>query len=298
MPSIQSTPTDPVPHIVNQVDLVESVTTGWRARLDLRYEAAKEKTVLLSQRHSGPLMVQKPFYPEGQEVCHTYLVHPPGGVVGGDRLALNVAVNARGHALITTPAAGKFYRSAGARASQLSRLTVAAGAALEWLPQETIIYNRANAELRTEVRLDKDARFIGWELICLGLPASQQPFTQGRLHQRTDIFQEDRVCFSETLRIQGEDPVLRANWGLAGRPVTGTLIATTGDAKLLAALRAQAKAISSPGLFTATQFNGLTICRFLGNEVYAGYQYFLSAWKVLRPSVTGRKLCLPRIWAT
>jgi urease accessory protein len=300
MPTIQPMPIDidTVPNLVNPPHPEESVAAGWRAQLELRYGTAKEKTFLLSQRHSGPLMVQKPFYPEGQEICHTYLIHPPGGVVGGDRLGLTVSVNANGHALITTPAAGKFYRSAGPRASQHNLLEVSAGAALEWLPQETIVYHRAHAKLCTEVRLKKDARFIGWELNCLGLPASQQPFTQGRLDQRTEVFQDDRPLFSDSLRVQGADPVLTANWGLARRPVTGTLVATVGDAELLAALRKQAKEISSPGLFAATQFNGLTICRFLGNDVYVGFQYFLRAWEVLRPSVIGRKACPPRIWAT
>lgn len=271
---------------------------GWAAHLTLHYGRANEKTVLLKQRHTGPLMVQKPFYPEGLQTCHTYLIHPPGGVVGGDKLALDVSLAQKSHAVITTPAAGKFYRSAGAPASQVNRLHAGANTVLEWMPQETIIYDEAKVKLHSIVRLDSEAKFIGWEMVCLGLPASDQPFISGDVDQRFEIWRDDHPMLIERLRIQGRDTVLSSNWGLANLPVTGTLIASTGEQDLLQAIRDKTGKIASPGLFAATRTNGLTVCRYLGGDVYAGFKYFMSAWEILRPAVTGRKVCAPRIWAT
>jgi urease accessory protein len=284
-------------HALTQPDSA-SHTPGWRAHLKLRYIARDRKTVLLEQQHTGPLFVQKPFYPEGKQTCHTYLVHPPGGVVGGDTLGLDVTVESRGHVVVTTPAAGKFYRSAGPQASQVNQLAIAADAALEWLPQETILYDQANAMMRTTVRLDKGARFIGWEMICLGLPASKQPFTRGLLAQRFEIFRENQPLFIDPFRVRENDPVLTARWGLGGRPAIGTMVATTGDNALLCSIRKKTEQKHATDEFAATQINDLTICRFLGNDVYSGLRYFLDAWRILRPAVLKRPVCLPRIWAT
>ena len=289
--------TAPLRHTLAPPDSV-SHTSGWRAHLKLRYSARDSKTVLLEQQHAGPLFVQKPFYPEGSQTCHTYLVHPPGGVVGGDTLGLDVTVESLGHAMVTTPAAGKFYRSAGPQAVQINEFTVADGAALEWLPQETILYNQANAKMRTTVRLEKGARFIGWEMICLGLPAAKQLFSLGRLDQRFEILRENQPVFIEPFRIQAHDPVLTARWGLGGRPAIGTMVATTADKALLRAIREKTKPKDETDEFAATQINDLTICRFVGSDVYAGFRYFLHAWHVLRPVVMERPVCLPRIWAT
>lgn len=271
---------------------------GWRAQLTLGYGATGGKTVLRQQRHAGPLMVQKPFYPEGPQTCHTYLIHPPGGVVGGDRLGLDVSMAPGSHAVITTPAAGKFYRSAGARASQIQRLNVGADTALEWVPQETIVYPSANAKMRTIVRLAPQAKFIGWEIICLGLPASDHPFRQGQLDQGFDVWRGDRPLLVERLRIRDRDAVTYANWGLAGQPVTGTMVATTEDHDLLAAIREKTGKLTAPGLFSATRLNGLTVCRYLGGDIFAGFRFFVAAWEVIRPVVMGMDAYLPRIWAT
>ena len=135
-------------------------------------------------------MVQRPFYPEGPEVPHVYVLHPPGGLVGGDRLRLDVTIDARAHALITTPAATKIYRSAGPLASQKQRFEVGEGGALEWLPQETILHDGANADLTTRVSLAAGARFVGIDTLCFGLPARGETFATGRCRQRFEIWRD------------------------------------------------------------------------------------------------------------
>src|SRR3569623_3774405 len=137
----------------------------WQARRELCFAIRGGRSTVTSRRQHGPLRVQRPFFPEGAGVCHIYVLHPPGGVVGGDELEIDVAVRAGAHALITAPAAGKFYRRAGAPARQPQLLRVAAAAALEWLPRENIVFDGARAELCTRVELAEGARFIGWEIM-------------------------------------------------------------------------------------------------------------------------------------
>jgi urease accessory protein len=163
------------------------VAQGWHAELALGFERRGNRTVLATRRHDGPLVVQKPFHPEGPAVCHAIVVHPPAGIAGGDTLSLHASVGERGHALLTTPGAGKWYRSTGAGAEQRVAFDVRSGATLEWLPQESIVYDRAVASLATEVRLDATATFLGWEIVCLGRVASGERFTRGSLLFSTRI---------------------------------------------------------------------------------------------------------------
>src|SRR4029450_13927281 len=87
--------------------------SGWEARLDLSFARDASRTVLAARRYLGPLRVQKALYPEGPEICQAIIVHPPAGIVGGDRLAIAIDVGTRAHAQITTPGAAEGYGSAG-----------------------------------------------------------------------------------------------------------------------------------------------------------------------------------------
>ncbi|EHW17029.1 urease accessory protein ureD [Escherichia coli DEC8B] len=112
---------------------------GWQAMLDLRFQRLHGKTTLTTRHHVGPLTVQRPFYPE-EETCHLCLLHPPGGIVGGDELIINAIIDSDCHTLITMPGASKFYRSSGAQAHLQQNLTLCNNATLEWLPQDSIFF--------------------------------------------------------------------------------------------------------------------------------------------------------------
>ena len=168
-------------------EIKEKLNAGWRAQLNLGFSNSNNKTILSHRKHNGPLQVQKPFYPEFNGTCHLYILHPPGGVVGGDRLYIYVDVNPNAHALITTPAAGKFYRSAGPVARQEQVIKVAPKGTLEWFPSENIIFAGAKAQIKTRIELSRDSNFMGWEISCLGRPASNENFSQGELDQRFEI---------------------------------------------------------------------------------------------------------------
>ena len=279
--------------------MLEAVTRDakWRAELELDYERRGRRTVLAGRRHDGPLAVQKPLYPEGDEVCHTIIVHPPGGIAGGDEIDIAIRVRAQGQALLTTPGAGKWYRSAGPRARQRLAFDVEPGAVLEWLPQETIIFNGALAEMDTEVRLCCDGCFIGWEIFCLGRTGSGEKFTQGEWCARMSLRRDGKPLWLERAQLQGGDAMLTSPAVMAGQPVCGTLLAASPrvDETLRDLCRAP-RPLSGAG--AVTLLPGLLVGRYLGASSEAAKHFFMQLWQIARPAVSGREAVEPRIWRT
>ena len=273
--------------------------TAWQARLGLSFERRGAESVLARREHFGPLRVQKPLYPEGRELCHALVLHPPSGIVGGDRLAIGVEVATGAQALLTTPGAGKWYRSAGAEAGQDVTLKVDAGGTLEWLPQESIVFDGARAAMRTRVELATGARYIGLETLCLGRRASGERFAHGHLHLATDIRYDGVPLWHERGRIDGGSPLLDSPVGLAGFSVCGTLLAAGVeiDADTLAACRAVApnEVGAQAGVTVMPQ---LCVGRYLGHSAEAARAWFVGLWQALRPVVVGRDAAVPRIWTT
>lgn len=218
-------------------------------------------------------------------------------MVGGDRLAIEIEVASDAHAVITTPAAGKFYRSGGRASMQEQRLSVATGAALEWLPQETILYAQCQASLSTRVTLVPGARFIGWELLCLGRPAAGERFDAGLCRQRLELWCENRPLPIERSTIAGGSELLRAPWGFGGRAVSGTFLATPADPTMLGTVRG-AVAVEGEDLFSATLLDSVLLCRYLGDTAESARRCFTDAWGAVRPGLLGREAQPPRIWRT
>lgn len=281
---------------------------GWQAELHLKFGVrphllangagpADTLTRLVERRHKGPLVIQRPFHPEG-DPCHVYIVHPPGGVVGGDELRIDVQVGQGAHALITTPAATKFYRCA-SRASSQSQELHATGGTIEWLPQENIFYRAAHARTATRVHVDECSRFIGWEIACLGLPARGELFDAGTLRLDLELWRTVRdttiPLFIDRLRLAGESRAREAAWGLGGQAAVGTLLATPADE----AQRDQVRELCEEGSLAAvTLVDGVLVLRVLAAQGEAVRKLFVEAWRKLRPAVIGREASLPRIWAT
>ena len=280
---------------------------GWEATLDLEFAVRGSRTYLSRRASVGPLVVQRPFYPEG-DVAHVYLVHPPGGVVGGDQLRLNVLVKDGAHALITTPAATKFYRSDGRVARQRQEI-VADAASVEWLPQETIVFPDARAQIATRVKLSERSRFVGWEIACYGRPASGLVFGAGRVSQDFELWVNDTPLLLDHLRLDGTADSMRAPFGLAGQPVLGTLLAYPATDALLSAARdasagtdvdarARAPASGSPVAAACTLVDGALVCRAVGAHADMVRALFIAIWQRVRPGIMGRPAVAPRIWAT
>jgi urease accessory protein len=271
--------------------------SGWRARLDLGYQRVGERTVLTTRGHEGPLVVQKSLYPEGDAVCQNVIIHPPGGIVGGDTLAVNVDAGPRTHAQLTTPGAAKCYRSGGASARQRISLRAAGGAILEWLPQETIVFDASKIELELAIELVDDALFMGWDVICLGRTAAGERFDRGALRQRLTLTRDGRPVFIERAVLHGGAPLLTSPVGLNGNPVFGTFLASA-PVVTDAMLESCRQVLPMAGEGAVTRLPGVLIARYRGGSAAAARHYFVELWGTLRPALTRRAAVPPRIWAT
>jgi urease accessory protein len=273
---------------------------AWHGALTLRFASAPGKTVVAHRRHEGPFCIQQPFYP-GDGVCHVYLLHPPGGLAGGDRLILDTRIDDAASVLLTTPASTKFYRSDGAPSVQRQTLRVAAGASLEWLPLDAILFGGSRADIATDVQLHPAAKFIGWEMTALGRPLSGDRYSTGALEQRTRIYIGDEPQVDERLCWRVGDPILRAEWGLAGFGVLGALYAYPADARLLALARERLCAHPHPPQeqrAAATLLGRLLAVRYLGNRPEPLRTQFEDLWAAIRTAVVAREPSAPRIWKT
>ena len=201
----------------------------WKAHLDLHYclrlSAGGNKTVA-QFKHNGPLRILQSLYPEGDSICHNVLVHPPGGLVGGDMLNVSISVAAGAHGLVTTPGATRFYRSDGEPALQRTAITLEPEARLEWLPLEAIAYSGCLAENRLSLALAPGAEVMGWDITALGLPAANLPFEAGHFCQHLEV----PGVWLERANIKASDHLLLGSAvGLAGQRCFATLFFVAGS---------------------------------------------------------------------
>jgi urease accessory protein len=273
------------------MQLAEPVAASWKAHLSLRFRRDGARSTLSERRSDGPLVVQKPLYPEGPELCHAIVVHPPGGIAGGDDLFLGVKSEKESAALLTTPGAARWYRSAGRWAKQ--KLLFKVDGSFEWLPRETIVFDGALAELQCDIQLKNDGRFIGWEVVCLGRTGSGERFDKGEIRIETSVARDGRRLFFERGRIEGGGRLMRSPAGLGGRTVFGTLVAAAGiETDLLSECRNRVPRCA------VTLLPGLLIARYLGDSTEEAMHLFTQLWSLLRPAVCGRSAVEPRIWRT
>jgi urease accessory protein len=293
----------PSVHAVNGIERAARAAPAdgrrWRAELALRVERRGTASLLVHARHEGPLVVQRPFYPEGSGVCHLCVLHPPGGVVPGDELAINITVGADSAALVTTPAATKVYRSDRRPAAQRQVLSIAKGASLEWLPQETIVFEGARFEADTKVLLDEGATFVGWDVQCLGRPAVGERFTTGRFASRFELERGGTPLYLDRFILDGGSEVLSAGHGLRDQPAFGAMVVAGSRPEWLDLVRSRIPRPSSIELFSATLLCGEVLaCRYLGPSASRCRAGFATIWEALRPRLLGRPSMPPRIWST
>jgi urease accessory protein len=273
----------------------------WHARLQLDYSRENARTVARFE-HNGPLRILQSLYPEGDAVCHNVLVHPPGGLVGGDTLDITATVATGAHGLLTTPGATRFYRSTGPLALQRTRLSVAEGARLEWLPLEALCYNACNAENHLTLNLAPGAECMGWDVTALGLPHANQPFETGRFVQHLEV----PGLWLERGAIDAADHrLMQSPLGLAGHRCMASLFFAAGtpldrtrrDAALDTA-RAVMDAHALKATAGATSPNPqMVVLRVLAPQVEPAMQLLKAvrvAWREVMWGMSGEA---PRIWA-
>ncbi len=293
------------------IDRSQDVLWHWQAHLQLLLAHGKRGTTLNRCRHNGPLYVQKPFYPEGKSCAHIYLLHPPGGLVSGDTLAIDVQVEKDAHSVITTPGAARLYRARKDSPTQRQniQIDIKENGILEWFPMETIVYDGAAAELTTTVQLTESSIYMGWEVTCLGLPASQQLMEQGYFQQRYQIIKDGLPVFIDRLHYDASQPTMFTNMaGMQNKTVSGFFIAgpfTNSDKaahddqqELLDSLREKLVDEKLESLFALTIMNGFFVGRYLGDSANQARDGFVLLWEILRPALIHKRAVHPRIWLT
>ncbi len=274
---------------------------SWHAHLALDYRLEAGRSVA-RHRHDGPLRILQSLYPERDGICHNVLVHPPGGLVGGDVLDIAVDVGPGAHGLVTTPGAARFYRSAGEAAVQRSRLQVAEGARLEWLPAEALCYDQCRAENDLRLRLAPGGEMIGWDVTAFGLPHAGKPFLHGSLQQHLEL----PGVWLERARIAADDArLLDGPLGLAGHRCLATLFFACGTRlprarreRVLDAARAVLDAHALKPTAGATSPDAqVVVVRALAPVVEPAMDLMKKVWAAWRAACWELPATPPRIWA-
>lgn len=270
---------------------------AWHGRLELDFERRGAGTRLARSYARMPLAVQRPFYPEGDGVCHVVMLHPPGGMVGGDRLEIDVDLAEDSAALLTTPSAAKWYR--GERpAGQQVRARVGRDAHLEWLPLETIVFDGAQARQALTVELAPGASFLGWEVTRFGRSHHGERFARGHWRAATEVWRNGRPLWVDRQQLAGGSALLTGAYGLAGQPVTGSLV-YVGDAVEAGFVeRLRALPAAAEGDSGVTRLADGLLCRYRGASSSAARDWFTAVWDAIRRHTRQRPAQPPRIWRT
>jgi urease accessory protein len=284
---------------------------NWQGKLHLEFTEDQGATRLAQCQVQAPLKVQRPFYPEGEQVCHCVALHTAGGVVGGDRLSLTLDLHPRAHALLTTAAAGKIYRSNGLVAEQSTRIQVAEAAVLEWFPQEVIVFDGADYRQDLRVELGQGAIWLGWEVTRLGRSARGETFLTGEWRSHTEVWQGDRLLWVDPQWVKGGSAMLTSLHGLAGYPVIASfvLIGREVSKDLVGKVRSlwygegQEDDFSLPQTpnpdvaeIGVTRLMSGLLCRYRGRSTAEARRWFVAVWSLLRQDYLDRPSCKPRVW--
>lgn len=274
------------------------ISTGWHGSLDLVYVHDNGTTKLIHNQARSPLKVQRPFYPEGEAVCHSVVLHTAGGMVGGDRLTQTIHLQPNAQALITTAAASKVYRSNGQDARQTIELQIEAGAYLEWLPQETIVFNGAIYQQDLRVELAPQASWLGWEITRFGRSARGETFLQGEWRSHTEVWQQGHPLWIDRQWLPAGEDILNSPHGLAGQPIVATLswIGQPVSREILDTARILWNSKERQGEAGVTQLISGLVCRYRGASTLEVRNWFTDIWELLRLSSVGRSVTKPRVW--
>lgn len=275
--------------------LPASLQAGWPAALELTYAVVHGRTAPVHRRHEGPLRVQKHFIDAcGQ--CQHIVVHPPGGMAGGDRLCLDIRLESGADVLLTSPGAAKWYDGFGRRAGQLLTVSQHAGSLLEWLPQETILYAGSAVELDNRFQLHGDACLLAGEALCFGRPASGDRFQRGEWRQRGEIWRDKRLLWCERSLLAGGDPLLTSSAGMGGHSVLASLI--WAGPTLPEDIHQACLALPCAGRAAASQLPDVWLARFIGDSAEAAHDWLRACRDLIYPFSHGRAASRPRIWAS
>jgi urease accessory protein len=270
----------------------------WQGCLNLRYGQRKGHTQLAYAEAQAPFKIQRPFYPEGERVCHSVILHTAGGIVGGDRLILDIQLDPGSHVLLTTAAASKIYRSNGQTAYQSLHITVGEGACLEWLPQEAIAFQGAAYHQEIQIELASGASVLLWDVIRFGRSARGERFLHGQVRSRTEVWQQGKPLWIDRQQLVGNEVFLAAPNAFANSPVLGSFAAVGLEisADDLQDMRSRVMLADEAGEFGMTRLQSGLLCRYRGDSSHQARQGFIACWDQLRQMFYQRSACIPRVW--
>jgi len=283
------------------VNEFSNLPSSWHGKVNLVYASRQNATQIIENMTIAPLKVQRPFYPEGADICHSVILHTAGGMVGGDRLSYDLQLQPNAKTLITTTAASKIYRSEGLPATQNIQIKLDSGAYLEWLPQETIIFNGANYRQELRVELATNATWLGWEITRFGRSARGEKFLEGEWRSYTEVWQEGRPLWIDRQWLPAGEEIINSPHGLAGKPIVGSLVwvgqtVTPELVKKVRELWQNQPDFSSKGEAGVTRLKEGLLCRYRGASSTEVRNWFKEVWHLLRLSFLNRPSCPPRVW--
>lgn len=299
------------------MNITKAKKREWLAQLGLTFSHSAYGTQLARTKRVGPLSIQKAFYPEGRDCAHIYLLHPPAGIVSGDILQVDISLEPKAHTLITTPGANRFYRARDnaeiglPEQKQLTQVDLASQAKCENFPLETIVYQGAHGINHVLVNLKSDSVYLGWDISCLGLPSSNQPFSQGKFSQLNQVYCDDKLIYHDRIVIKPNianpnNQVQQHIAGLADKTVFATFLAYAPSeqvsqiqqTEVIEQLRETIEQASMQELVSVTHINQLLIIRYLGLHAEQCKKIFILLWQQLRPLYVEKQGVVPRIWHT
>lgn len=271
---------------------------GWLGALKLDFAGQDERSYLAKRQHQGPLVIQKTLHPEGSDICHGIIVHPPGGVAGGDRLLLDVSLADKANVLLTTPGAGKWYKANQQTASQHINIVIAQNSCMEWLPQENILFDGARVNFSTAITLDSGAAYAGWDVVCLGRQARGESWQEGALRQVLSIRRNGKLIWNERTYLTPQSCIMQSLMGLRGNVVSGGLVVAAGSVPASIVDACKDVAVSKDAQCGVTALPEIFSARYIGLSSQEARQYFERLWMLLRPWYGQREANRPRIWNT
>lgn len=271
---------------------------NWQGKINLIYEYQENKTKIKSVYHQAPFNIQRPFYPEGNSICHSIILHTAGGIVGGDILNQNIYLLPDTKVFITNPAATKIYRTSTEKAIQETIITLENNTYLEYLPQEIIVFNQCQYQQKLTVKLGNNATWLGWEIIRFGRSARGETFTEGKWINYTEIYHQNKPLWIDRQSFSGESQLFSEINGLANKPVVGSLIliSTNNSDNFIDEIRALIKNEFNHLTLGVTSLQQGLLCRYHGNSVSEAKISLTAIWQLLRQKYGLNPLFKPRVW--
>jgi urease accessory protein len=268
---------------------------GWQGHLQLTYRHHSTKTQAVQNQGTAPLKVQRSFYPEDPAICHNTILHTAGGIVGGDRLQLDINLEPQTRVVITTAAAGKIYGSNGTPATQSIVQNIGEHACLEWLPQETIIFNKAIFYQHLQVNLAATGSWLGWEINRFGRTARGERFTQGVWKSATEVYRAGKPIWIDRQILSG-DEIIDGPHSLAGHSIIGTLAWIGAEVSKDLVIEARSNFVGEPSKIGVTRLTEGLLCRYRGDSTSEVRQWFTAIWHLLRYSFLDSPPIHLRVW--